>query len=257
VNGPEFKPADGGGSADRSAAPKPAELSLAGTIRKNSFGIEMVYVPSGQFNRGSANSRTSQPVRTVSIREGFWIGKYEVTQGQWRSVMGKNPSVFQSCGDTCPVESVSWNDALKFIKKLNDADDGFEYSLPSESEWEYAAAGDGQGEAAASEANAWYGANSGGRTHPVGEKAANSFGLYDVVGNVAEWVQDVFSADYNGLPTDGSANEHIGNTAYRVFRGGSFQDEASVANPRSRIADSPADGYRYNGLRIIARPRKK
>jgi formylglycine-generating enzyme required for sulfatase activity len=139
------------------------------------------------------------------------------------------------------------------MRRLNEADNEFEYYLPSESEWEYAASGVDSGDSAASDVFAWFGANSGGRTHPVGEKAANTFGLYDMVGNVAEWVQDIFSADYNGLPTDGSANEHIGNTAYRVFRGGSFQDEESVATVRARTADAPSAGYRYNGLRIVAR----
>ncbi len=255
VNGPQFREAEETENQPRSVAAVPETVATDGKIRTNKYGMEMIYIPPGEFLRGSDESKTSQPVRKVSFKEGFWIGKFEVMQADWKAVMGKSPSSFLECGPECPVESVSWNDALKFIRKLNESDDGFVYSLPSESEWEYAAAGPGDGPYAASDETAWYLANAAETTHPAGGKAANGFGIYDMVGNVAEWVQDVFSPDYNGLPTDGSANEHIGNKAYRVFRGGSFQDDVTVANARARVADAPGSGFRHIGFRVVARPR--
>ncbi len=153
------------------------------------------------------------------------MGRYEVTQKEWREVMGSNPSRFT--GDNLPVEQVSWNDVREFIKKLNENEGTDKYRLPSEAEWEYACrAGTttrysfGDSESKLGD-YAWYCDNSGGKTHPVGKKKPNPYGLYDMHGNVWEWVQDKYHGDYDGAPDDGSAWES-GDGAARVLRGGDW-----------------------------------
>ncbi len=234
----------------------PALLS-EGKIWKNAIGMELVFVPPGDFMMGSDKSDDERPVHRVKIRDGFWMGKYEVTQGQWRAVMGSNPSDFKDCGDNCPVDNVSWNDAVEFIGKLNEKNDGLRYSLPSEAEWEYAArAGTTSDWYGNLGEIAWYSANSGGKTHPVGEKKPNAFGLYDMSGNVREWVQDIYSGNgYVGLPTDGSANVTIGDSTLRVLRGGSWGYFADITRSAIRIRLDPSKRYNFNSFRVLARPR--
>ncbi|MEP6787574.1 MAG: caspase family protein, partial [Acidobacteriota bacterium] len=122
--------------------PDPFELERVppetGTSRKDSYGIDLIYIPPGQFTMGSNKFPDEKPIRKVTIKDGFWIGKFEVTQEQYQRVTGTNPSYFKDC-PRCPVQNVSWTDATAFIKKLNAADDGFQYSLPSEAQWEYVA----------------------------------------------------------------------------------------------------------------------
>ena len=186
-------------------APSGAQAGLAG-IRVGETvafdGIEFVGIPSGEFLMGSTSERaykSERPVARVRISKGFWMGKYEVTQDQWQAVMGNNPSDVSGCG-TCPVESVSWEDVQEFIGKLNGRSGGGRYRLPTEAEWEYAArAGTTTDTYAGDVTNplgndpvvngiAWYRENSGGRTHPAGQMEPNGFGLYDMLGNVWEWV---------------------------------------------------------------------
>ena len=157
---------------------------------------EMVELPAGSFDMGSNDGEPEEkPVHTVTIAKPFAIGKTEVTQQQWHAVMGNDPSYFAGCGDTCPVEQVSWDDAQEFIKKLN-AKTGKQYRLPSEAEWEYACRAGRRQEYCGSdipENVSWNDSNSGaflrGHPHPVATKHANDFGLYDLSGNVWEWVQ--------------------------------------------------------------------
>ncbi|RLD58109.1 MAG: sulfatase-modifying factor protein, partial [Bacteroidetes bacterium] len=160
----------------------------------------MVFVKGGTFQMGSNNGGTDEkPVHRVSLDD-FYIGKYEVTQKQWRKIMGNNPSHFFGC-DNCPVETVSWNDVQKFITKLNQKT-GQHYRLPTEAEWEYAARG-GSFESPTKYAGnnyvdkvAWYYNNSNEKTHPVGEKKPNKIGIYDISGNVWEWCSDWYSNNY-------------------------------------------------------------
>ncbi len=165
----------------------------------NSIGMEFVLIPAGEFDMGLASSEVGRldwegPVHRVKISTAFYIGKYEVTQKQWRDVMGSSPSMFK--GDNLPVEQVSWNDVGDFIKKLNEKEGGNKYRLPTEAEWEYAArAGTktiysfGDDESMLGD-YAWYYENSALKTHDVGQKKSNPWGLYDMHGNVSEWVED-------------------------------------------------------------------
>lgn len=216
-----------------------------GAVVKNSIGMELVYVPAGSFMMGSENeSLYEAPIHRVTIGNGFYMGRYEVTQAQWQQVMGNNPSGFKGC-DRCPVEGVSWEHAREFIQRLNARGDGYTYRLPTEAEWEYAcragtttkfAFGDSlSSEQANFDGDSPYppGASKGvyrRKTMPVGSFQPNAWGLYDMHGNVSEWCEDWFHDNYNGAPTDGSAwlsrGEHKylseGGPKYRVVRGGGY-----------------------------------
>ncbi len=225
----------------------------------NSIGMEFVLIPAGEFDMGSPSSEAGRyddegPVHRVKIANAFYIGKFEVTQKQWRDVMGTNPSSFK--GDNLPIESVSWNDAQDFIKKLNDKEGTNKYRLPSEAEWEYAARagtttryyfGDDESKLGDYE---WYNVNSGVETHEVGQKKPNLWGLYDVNGNVWEWVQDIYHNSYNGAPTDGSAWEE-GGVSYRVFRGGGWNTPAVYCRPAHRADNAPGTRSSIIGFRLL------
>jgi len=167
------------------AAPPPL---AAGQVFKDCLDCpEMVVIPADNFQMGSNEYDGEKPIHSVSINR-FALGKFEVTQGQWKAVMGSNPSHFKDCGDNCPVEQVSWDDALAFIQKLNQKT-GQNYRLPSESEWEYACrAGANQTYCGSDNVDrvAVYDKNSGNETHPAGSKQPNEWGLYDMSGSVWE-----------------------------------------------------------------------
>jgi len=168
--------------------------------------------------------------------KGYEMGKYEVTQKEWRDIMGDNPSKFSSCGDTCPVEQVSWDDIQTFLQKLN-AKTGKQYRLPSEAEWEYACYGGSQTEYCGGnnlDAVGWYDDNSGRQTHQVGQKQANGYGLYDMSGNVREWMENKYD------------NEHD----WRVVRGGSWVSLSDFARSAYRSNYTPADRGLSFGFRV-------
>lgn len=194
----------------------------------------MVAIPAGSFEMGR-----KPDMHRVTIARPFALGKYEVTQAQWQAVMGNNPSLIK--GASLPVEQVNWGDVQEFIARLNHRT-GQSYRLPSEAEWEYACrAGRPNSYCGSDDANsvAWYGAyadasgNSGNTPHPVGARLANAFGLHDMSGNVWEWVEDAWHANYNGAPADGS--EWRGDGAKRVIRGGSWLDYPLLARADFRV----------------------
>ena len=218
-------------------------------IVTNSIDMKFTLIPEGEFMMGSEDSDWSKPVHTVKIRTPFYLGIYPVTQREWKAIMGNNPSKFN--GNDLPVESVSWNEVQDFIKKLNEKEGTNKYRLPTEAEWEYATrAGTatrysfGDDDSKLGEF-AWYDENSGYKTHPVGKKEANPWGLYDVHGNVWEWVQDEWHDTYKGAPTDGSAWED-GSDANRVLHGGGRLNVAGLCWSASRGGNVP--GYRGRGL---------
>lgn len=221
----------------------------------NRIGMELVWIPPGSFMMGSENGESNEkPAHQVTIREGFYMGKYEVTQAQWQQVMKANPSNFKD--DSLPVETISWIDAKKFIEKLNEMNDGFAYRLPSEAEWEYACRAGTTGDYAGNlDSMAWHKDNSSKQTHPVGQKQANAFGLYDVHGNVWEWCEDVWHKNYNGAPTDGSIWSSGGNSSYRVIRGGSWIN-FSLLRSATRAWNDLGKGESHIGFRVAASARK-
>ena len=189
-------------------------------------------------------------LRTVTGEYGFYLGKFEVTQQQWRDVMGNNPSEFKRC-PTCPVENVSWYDAQDFIDELNSRNDGFTYRLPTEAEWEYACRAGTTGDYAGPlDAMGWYTMNSGDRDHPVGQKRANAFGLFDMHGNVAEWCEDAYHENYTGVLYDG--RPWLGESKYRVLRGGSWGWGAAEARSASRTLNPPEEKNYTWGFRVVA-----
>jgi formylglycine-generating enzyme required for sulfatase activity len=238
--------------------------------RTNQTGIEFVSIPPGSFMMGSTNG-DEKPLHQVTIDYSFDMGKYEVTQTQWQAVMGHNPSKHHDCGGDCPVESVSWDDAQKFIQRLNRMNDGYIYRLPTESEWEYACRAGTTGDYAGNlDAMAWYYENAGderlsgegmydklkannNRTHPVGKKQPNAFGLYDMNGNVWEWCQDWYHESYIGAPTDGSAWLTGGEQKYRVVRGGSWSLDAKFLRSAYRSICETSDSRDCgDGFRVVA-----
>lgn len=230
----------------------------AGNEFTNSVGMEFQYVEAGTFTMGSPKYAASQPVHQVRLQKSFYISKYEVTQEQWTAIMGSNPSASQ--GNKKPVESVSWNEVQEFIARLNEKERTTKYRLPTEAEWEYAArAGTttlySLGEMDEKEGPflrdyAWYQSNSGGSTHNVGEKLANSWGLYDTYGNVAELVQDSWGDTYSAAKEDGSAVVKSGSTLV-VARGGSYSSRDNALESAYRTKKDARDGDASTGFRLV------
>lgn len=194
-----------------------------------------------------------EPAHEITVKD-FYIGKYLVTQAQWRAVMGSNPSNNKGC-DNCPVENVSWNDVHEFLKKLN-ALTGQQFRLPTEAEWEYAARGGHQSKGYLYSGSnnldevGWYSENSGGKTHPVGQKKPNELWLYDMSGNVLEWCEDDWHDGYDGAPTDGRAWIGSLRDPFRVNRGGSWQLSPRFCRAASRIGSNLALRDNSIGFRL-------
>ncbi|NES71743.1 MAG: formylglycine-generating enzyme family protein, partial [Okeania sp. SIO2D1] len=233
----------------------------------NGVSLEMVKIPAGRFLMGSPETEAKRidwesPQHNVDVSE-FFMGKYPVTQAQWEAVMGNNPSHFK--GANRPVENVSWNDATEFCQKLSQIT-GKKYSLPSESQWEYACRARITtpfyfGETITSElvnydGNYPYAGAPKGKyreeTTDVGIFPPNSFGLYDMHGNIQEWCQDVWHDNYEGAPTDASAWETGGNSSkFRLLRGGSWTNNSRNCRSAGRYihgADIFINGW---GFRIV------
>ncbi len=214
----------------------------------------------GSFKMGNiSNDGTDKkyPVHEVTLTKAFWIGKYPVTQGEWKKVMRTNPSGFPH-SDNHPVEKVSWNDCQKFIEKLTEMNKGkFHFALPTEAQWEFAARSGGRDDWYAGgnrlEDFGWYYENSKEATHPVGEKEPNHLGIYDMSGNVWEWCQDY----YKIFPPSTIQNpKGPGKGKFRVLRGGSWYGSASGCCPDFRNWDRPFKRYKYLGFRLVSAPVK-
>lgn len=228
-------------------------------------GMEMVYVKGGCYQMGDLwgdGDSDEKPVHEVCVDD-FYIGKHEVTQGQWKEIMGNNPSYFKDCGDNCPVEQVSWNDAQDYIKKLN-RKTGKNYRLPTEVEWEYAARSGGKKEKWAGTSSeselgeyAWYRGNSGSKTRPVGQKRPNGLGIYDMSGNVWEWVGDWYHEKYYQYsPKDNpkGPGEDWRDLKSRVVRGGSWGSFPGGVRAAGRCRNYPVDRGSGLGFRIARTP---
>lgn len=244
--------------------------TVSGKEIKNSIGMEFVSIPAGSFMMGSPESEKDstedeRPQHQVTISKDFYLGKYEVTQRQWKTIMGDNPSYFKDCGDDCPVENVSWDEVQVFIRILNTKGDG-KYRLPTEAEWEYTCRAGATGEFAGDlNAIAWYYNNSGdqilsgewdaaklksnnNRTHKVGTKQANAWGVYDMHGNVWEWCQDWFGEYPSGAITDPTGGI---SGAHRIFRGGSMGFPSEYLRSAKRAYHTPSERQLNLGFRLL------
>jgi formylglycine-generating enzyme required for sulfatase activity len=239
------------------AGVKNAEKVVSG---KGSFidpitGMEFMPVPAGCFRMGDPfgdGAFNEKPLHEVCLK-GFSIGKYEVTQGQWKKIMGSNPSSFTKCGDDCPVENVGWDDALEFIRRFNSRS-GLNSRLPTEAEWEYAARSGGRAERYSGGQNigdvGWYSGNARGATHPVGRKHPNGLRIYDMSGNVCEWVSDWYDSGYYAeSPRDNPQGPSSG--MERVIRGGSWYDGQRGVRTLDRGNFAAGSSGGYLGLRLV------
>ena len=225
--------------------------------------IDFVYIPAGSFIMGSPEDELERhgdegPLRNVRISQGFYLGTYEVTQAQWKAVMGDNPSVFRNFPDSDkhPVDMISWNDARAFVDKLNTLGLG-SFRLPTEAEWEYACR-------AGTDTRYYWGTDSSdwqvhdyawafslaeGRSHPVGQKEPNAWGLYDMSGNVWEWCQDWRSGSYD--PADTLDPTGAPGGTKKVYRGGSWFNKPSTLRTANRNGHEPDLRFTNAGLRLV------
>ncbi|MBE0536522.1 MAG: formylglycine-generating enzyme family protein [Phycisphaerae bacterium] len=214
-------------------------------------------IPAGEFVMGSPGDESGRfsnegPQRTVRITKPFYMGIHEVTQAQCQAVMGSNPSHLK--GNDLPVECVSWNDAMEFCRRLSEQT-GLTFGLPTEAQWEYACRAGAtttycfSGNAAQLKDYAWYLDDSGRKTHPVGQKRPNAFGLYDMHGNVLEWCLDSYKDRYTRLPNRDPQYEQQGAT--HVLRGGSYDLTEGHCRSAYRDSQNPVVAYLSSGFRVV------
>ena len=231
------------------------------------LGMKLIYVAPGKFKMGSNNGYPfEKPVHRVTISKGYLIGKYEVTQSEYQSIMGTNPSTFKDSNK--PVEQVSWNDAVKFCEKLTSREraadhlpSSREYRLPTEAEWEFAARGGNKSRdyqysgSDNVDSVAWYGDNSGKQTHKVGTKSSNELGIYDMSGNVSEWCNDLYGLYFRISETDpkgtssGPSRSGMSSGSDRVIRGGGWN--ARLCRVAGRSYRSPSRTISILGFRVV------
>jgi len=253
-------------------------VSGPGKTFTNSIGMKFVYVPPGTFMMGSPSAERGrdfdEPIHRVTLTMGFYMGVTEVTQRQWKTVKGDNPSGFERCGDDCPVDEVSWDKVKKFIQALNQLEGTDKYRLPTEAEWEYACRA-GSTTAFASgaiskigcshdpnlDAMGWYCGNSGDEIHPVASKKPNAWGLYDMHGNVAEWCEDRYG-EYPSDPVTNPTGPSVGTSTAesiiskitpfpQVIRGGSCYYFAKRCRSANRDQAYASKGRTAVGFRLV------
>jgi formylglycine-generating enzyme required for sulfatase activity len=222
------------------------------------LGLELVWIKPGTFMMGSPANEEGRDYNElqheVTLTKGYWLGKYEVTQAQYKAVTGKNPSEF--AGANRPVENVSWGDAVAFCRKLTERErragrlpGNGEYRLPTEAEWEYACRAGTEGEFAGDlRALAWYGEGWERGHHEVGRKQANPWSLYDMHGNVWEWCADWHGNYPFGAVTDPPGSER---GSFRVYRGGCWYNAARLCRSAFRYWLSPGLRRDYLGFRLL------
>ena len=220
-------------------------------------GMALVRVPGGCYQMGNVfdgGGPEEKPAHEVCLGD-FYVGQHEVTQGEWKAVMGSNPSEHASCSDACPVEMVSWDDVQAFLARLNARSAGGQYRLPTEAEWEYAARSGGKREKYSGGSDdvgqvAWYLWNAEG-PHPVGTRAPNGLGLHDMTGNVWEWTADWYGeAYYAASPRQSPTGPATGDR--RVVRGGSYANEAFDVRACYRNFLPPDHRSGSKGFRLAA-----
>ncbi len=232
----------------------------------NSIGMKLVLIPKGTFMMGSPESeegrRKDETQHEVTISKDYYLGVYEITQSEYQQVMNKNPSDFQGAeikGDSSrhPVDQVSWHDAVEFCKRLSELPEekkaGRVYRLPTEAEWEHACRAGRKRAYSFGESSqslgyyAWFFKNSDHRTHPVGQKKPNAWGLYDMHGNVWEWCSDWYGQYPKGAVSDPAGPKE---GSYRVYRGGSWNLVAAYCRSAFRYWFSPDYRNVFLGLRV-------
>ncbi len=240
------------------------EKPAKGKARRQEIIVQLresfVYIEPCTFMMGSPEEETgredNETQHEVTLTQGYYMQTTPVTQGQWKAVMGRNPSRFKKCGDDCPVENVTWHMAQEFISELNIVLGTTGYALPTEAQWEYAARGGRTtayffGDKPSDLSRyAWFSDNSGSRTNPAGQKPSNAWGLYDLHGNVWEWVADW----YGYYPSSAVDPTGPSSGTYRVLRGGSWRDLARKCRSAAREIQAPAyRNYNY-GFRLVLLP---
>lgn len=253
---PEVMPAKPAALQSKPAAKEPTQRTFT-----NSIGMSFVLIPAGSFTMGSpANEpgrNDDERQHPVTISKPFYLQTTEVTQKQWTQLMEIKRSNFEDCGDDCPMDNVSWNDAQEFIRRLNQTESVAKYRLPTEAEWEYACRAGSKSMFCFGDDEAklwqygWYGSNSDGKTHRVGKKKSNDWGLYDIHGNVWEWCQDW----YGNYPT-GQVMDPTGPKTgeYRVWRGGSWGSGTQGLRSALRGRSSPDSRGPVIGFRVARDP---
>ncbi|MBN1518120.1 SUMF1/EgtB/PvdO family nonheme iron enzyme [Candidatus Sumerlaeota bacterium] len=230
----------------------------------NGVQLEMIWIPDGTFQMGRSEPSSlgfmyaAEDFKHTVELDGFWMGKYEVTQEQYERIMGSNPSHFK--GAQNPVENVSWDVVTSlFCEKLSQHA-GDTFALPTEAQWEYACrAGCGWrycfgNDPAGLDDYAWYNSNSGDKTHPVGQKRANAFGLYDMHGNVDEWCADFYDDGYYAKSPRNNP-ENMSSSSWMVLRGGSWHTSPSGCRSCSRNRNKPLNKSNDRGFRVVRVPR--
>jgi formylglycine-generating enzyme required for sulfatase activity len=263
------------------SAPTPGQRFYRAVSVAAPADTNLVFIPPGTFTMGSPTNEADRydwegPQTAVTISRGFWMGSFEVTQGEYLAVMGINPSHFTTIDASSipippdlsrPVETVSWDNAISYCAKVTERERGagrlpgaFVYRLPTEAEWEYAARAGSTTRFSYGDdpdytnlpSYAWYVDNGGQTTHPVGQKLPNPWGLYDMQGNVREWCQDWWSDSLPG----GIALDPQGPAAgsFRVLRGGVWSVTARLCRSAFRIGGFADEGDDFNGFRVLLAP---